>query len=116
MEHTTDTHQSVLHTSERMHASQGRKIPRGENLFLSLVSDVVASSTGNGTSILSEKSISEKIHLKIIRYLSEALAELDYKMPINCLQWWKSKVSFSSKAGTKIFVNSSYISSIGACI
>ena len=93
MEHTMDTHQSVSHTSKRTHTSQGRKIPRGENLLLSLVSDVVASSTGNSTSMLSEKSILEKIHLEIIRYFSEALTELDYKNVNTLLQWWKSNCS-----------------------
>ena len=88
-----DTHQSVSHTSKRTHTSQGRKIPRGENLLLSLVSDVVASSTGNSTSMLSEKSILEKIHLEIIRYFSEALTELDYKNVNTLLQWWKSNCS-----------------------
>ena len=67
IEHSAmDTHQSISHTSGIMHASRGRKIPKGENLLLSLVSDVIASSTGNSTSKLSEKSISEKIHLEII--------------------------------------------------
>ena len=49
-----------------MHVSRGRKIPRGENLLLYLVSDAVASSTCNSISNLSENSISEKIHLEII--------------------------------------------------
>ena len=48
------------------YASQGRKISREENLLLSLVSDIVASGSGNSTSKLSEKSISEKMHTEII--------------------------------------------------
>ena len=88
-----DTHQSVSPTTGITHASQGRKTPRGEHLLLSLVSDIVASGTGNSTSEVSEKSISEKIHLEIIRYRSEALAELDYKNANTLLQWWKSNCS-----------------------
>ena len=94
IEHSTmDTHQSVSPTTGITHASQGRRTPRGEHLLLSLVSDIVASGTGNSTSEVSEISISEKIHLEIIRYRSEALAELDYKNANTLLQWWKSNCS-----------------------
>ena len=63
---TMDTHQSVSHTSETAHASRGRKIPRGENLLLSLVSDIVASSTGN-----SLQSCQKKVFQK--RYIWKSL-------------------------------------------
>ena len=94
IEHSTmGTHQNVSPTTGITHASQGRKTPKGEHLLLSLVSDIVASGTGNSTSDVSEKSISEKIHLEIIRYRSEALAELDYKNANTLLQWWKINCS-----------------------
>ena len=109
------THQNVSPTTGIIHVSQGRKTPRGEHLLLSLVSDIVASGTGNSTSDVSEKSISVKIHLEIIRYRSEALAELDYKKYqyiVSMVEEQLLKVSFSSKAGTKISVSSSNISPI----
>ena len=91
---TVGTHQRVSPTTGITRTSQVRKTPRGESLLLSLVSDIVSSDTGNSTSSeASEKSISEKIHLEIIRYRSEALAELDYKNANTLLQWWKSNCS-----------------------
>ena len=64
---TVGTHQRVSPTTGITCTSQVRKTPRGESLLLSLVSDIVSSDTGNSTSSeVSEKCISEKIHLEII--------------------------------------------------
>ena len=61
------THRSVSHTTGKTHTLQVRKTPREEILLLPLVSDIVASDSGNSTSSeVSEISISEKIHLEII--------------------------------------------------
>ena len=68
-----------------------------------MLSDIVQSnisSTNNNSLSKVSKSILEKVHLEIIQYCSEALAEVDYKSANTLLQWWKknsSRFSFLAK-------------------
>ena len=69
--------------------SQNTKPPKGENLLLSLVSDIVQSDTNNTLPEASQATVSEKIDLEIVRYCSEPPAELHYKNASTLLNWWK---------------------------
>ena len=70
--------------------------PKGENLLLSLVSDIVQpdNSDTNSTSMeISQSTLSERIDLEMIRYHSEPPAVLNYKNASTLLNWWKQNCS-----------------------
>ena len=70
--------------------------PKGENLLLSLVSDIVQpdKSDTNSTSMeISQSTLFERIDLEIIRYRSEPPSVLNYKNPSTLLNWWKQNCS-----------------------
>jgi len=69
--------------------------PKGENLLLSLVSDIVQTdnSDTNSTSMEISSTLSERIDLEIIHYHSEPPAVLNYKNASTLLNWWKQNCS-----------------------
>ena len=70
--------------------------PKGENLLLSLVSDIVQpdNSDTNTTSMeISQSTLLERIDLEIIRYRSEPPVVLNYKNASTLLNWWKQNCS-----------------------
>ena len=78
-------------------SSRTTKLPKGENLLLSLVSDIVQpdnAESSNASPEASHTTVSEKkIDLEIIRYHSEPPAILDSKNANTLLNWWKQNCS-----------------------
>jgi len=84
-----------LNIAPSLSSSHTRK-PKGQNLLLLLVSDIVQpdNSDTNGTSMeISQTTVSEKIDLEIVRYRSEPPAILNYKNATTLLNWWKQNYS-----------------------